>query len=344
MIEAETDGNVFDSSFLPDGFTWTDVDSLPRETRRMWDYVSVMEAGQSVALSASGGRAGVSEPGELVAGDHLVLAGLSVLGVASSDLAERIVQWHRRGIRLELLREGFVSPAQFSELHLSAVLGDVAMVETLLGGGTDVDDDNCDQGLSALQIACCFGHGALVHRLIQIGANVNHRSHLGFTALHQVARRGDSALASQLIDSGVDVNAIASDGSSPLCWAVLKGHIELAGLLLRSGASADVAGIGASEVAGPEFRMTPLYYAAANDDAPLAQLLLRFDADPSHPNARGPGGHSALHEAARMGDRGLVEALLEAGASPQEMASDGTTPRDWVDPSNATVFRLLGGG
>jgi ankyrin repeat protein len=84
-------------------------------------------------------------------------------------------------------------------------------------------------------------------------------------------------------------------------------HLAVAGLLLDGGAEIDATGFPANNEGA-----TPLIYAAWADQVPLVELLLARGANRE---ARSHRGERAMDQAARHGNRGVVEALIAAGDS-----------------------------
>jgi len=219
----------------------------------------------------------------------------------------------------------------WTPLQVAVREGHLEVVEFLLEMGADpaLPVHNTD-GFPALYLAVVSEHTGVVLCLLAAGAEPDQRSSVGFVVLHEAARLGSEVFTETLIQHGATCDMLGPDGSTPLCWAVLQGHGLVAALLLDAGANPNIAGIAAAYLPGSDYRGTPLYTAAVNQDGEMVSLLLRYGADPNHANARGPGGHTALHEAARIGDLELVRQLAAAGIDGNIKASDGTTASDWA--------------
>lgn len=160
------------------------------------------------------------------------------------------------------------------------------------------------------------------------------------TPLMFAAREGHVELARLLVGAGADVDAVAGDGKTPLALAIFNGGYGVASFLVDSGADVNRA---------EAQRYTPLFWAvdrrnmetAVNfpwmvtaDPMPLIRQLLDAGADPnalvnSTPRARMREGSprivfaTALMRAAFAGDLELVTLLLERGADPSVISSDG---------------------
>lgn len=86
------------------------------------------------------------------------------------------------------------------------------------------------------------GNPAEVRRLLDLGADVNHRDHKGKTALHRAAKAGFVKTMQILLDHGADIGIEDKDGETPLFDAVRSTIRKKANkqaairLLLESGA------------------------------------------------------------------------------------------------------------
>ena len=217
-------------------------------------------------------------------------------------------------------------------LHAAITEGHLEVVQLLLDFGADpampLDDE---EGFPPMYLATLASQTDVVIRLLAAGVDPDQRSKIGFVALHEAARLGWEDIAEVLIRNGATCDICGPDGSTPLCWAVLEGQVDVASVLLQGGADPNTAGIAAGFLKGSEVRITPIYVAAVNESRPLIKLLLAHGADPNHPNARGAGGHTCLHEAARGGDLKMVKELVSAGIDISVEASDGMTAVAWAD-------------
>jgi ankyrin repeat protein len=72
--------------------------------------------------------------------------------------------------------------------------------------------------------------------LVELGANVNQTSDLGWTALFQASAGDNVPLVKFLLDHGADPNIEDEAGDSPLTRALVRGNMEVIEMLVRKGA------------------------------------------------------------------------------------------------------------
>ena len=127
---------------------------------------------------------------------------------------------------------------------------------------------------SALREAAVKGQSAVVRLLIDRGADINLKGHMGQTPLHAAAASKHPALAKLLLERGADHSAADVYRKTPLHDAASAGDVESAAALLSAGAAVD---------SRNDFRDTPLHAAAESGHAELARLLLARGADETTP-------------------------------------------------------------
>jgi ankyrin repeat protein len=164
------------------------------------------------------------------------------------------------------------------------------------------------------------------------------RDEEGLTAVRHAAYRSPELLAAVLaadppldafdaalvgeVDRLGDPDAWSEDGFTALHLAVFGRQVETVQVLLDRGADPEAL----ARHADPNLRVRPLHTATAfGGDVATARALLHGGADP---NGRSASGSTPLHNAAQVGNRELVELLLERGADPAIALADGRTAAD----------------
>jgi len=156
------------------------------------------------------------------------------------------------------------------------------------------------------------------------------------TPLHIAARKGLPAMARLLAARGGELAARNATGRTPVDQALAWGQVEAFRALVALGGNpgaALIAEVGSVERARTMVRLLDCVF---ERDLDGARALL--DADPSLATARPPTlwpdncvGGTALHLAAWLDARAIIDLLLDHGADP--LARDrryGGTPRSWA--------------
>ena len=168
------------------------------------------------------------------------------------------------------------------------------------------------------------------------------------TALHYAARQGAlDAVRALAASPKLDLDRKDPDGLTPLLYATLNGHYDVAAFLLERGADPNAADSYGRTVLFAAIdlnrhdreprpaprstdRVTPLALArmaldkgATVDSKIVGRIPSRCALGCQAPASEGA---TPLWRAARAGDLDAVRLLLDAGASPDAAAGDGTTP------------------
>jgi ankyrin repeat protein len=270
-----------------------------------------------------------------VASGLLLVAGTTGAGAAngSADVEQAVEQGDTEKVAALLEKNPWLAKRPYKLLHAAARAGRAPIVRLLLEHGADPNLDfgfaNVRGPFTPLSGAVTCGHFEIAEMLCKHGAQVDvsagkyHDSLLyyaaayleprfvkllleqnaavdkldcwGLAPLHAAADRGDVAKVRLLLDFKANVNIETKDGATPLFIGMVGGHRDLCQFLLERGARLDI------------------YSACGLGKRHEAAALLK--ADPALANAPDRRlRRTALFWAARTGDPGLVEWLLDNGA------------------------------
>ena len=126
-----------------------------------------------------------------------------------------------------------------------------------------------------------------------------------------------------LLDAGANVNGVCG-GVSALFRAVERGSKNVAKMLIEAGVNVHQRALGGA------FRndgRTVLISAVRRGDPSIMKLLLKHRIDA---NAIDTDGYTAFHVAAQIGDRMMIEMLVQAGANTRIQNIHGPTAREVV--------------
>lgn len=163
-----------------------------------------------------------------------------------------------------------------------------------------------ESGQTALHYAASRGQTGLLRLLVAQGANINAVDQPGNTPLHRAVENGDLEAAGLLLDQGADVNAKDFSNNTSLHLALTsRNALETVTFLLARGALPNLKNT---------FGNTPLHLVVGLNLSPeIAKALVAQGADV---NARNKQGNSALLDAVKEANQGLITTLLALGANP----------------------------
>jgi len=223
------------------------------------------------------------------------------------------------------MRAAGAAAAALTPLLFAARVGDVESARILLDAGARVDDV-ADEGLTALGFATVRGHVPVALLMLERGANAN-AADAGYSPLHWAAGSWETTLTTADF-------TIAREGNNE--WNVLpglrEGKLELVKALLGHGADPNLRMKTAPPRAGatknpqlPELAgATPFFLAAMAGDAVVMQALLDAGATPGLTTAIGGTALMAAAGAGRnLGETSLKQAsLLEAAKLAVKTGAD----------------------
>jgi len=156
-----------------------------------------------------------------------------------------------------------------------------------------INNNHLDYELS-YQVA--RGSALVVDALIFAGASVDANDYVGWTLLHEAAKRGATDIVKILLKAGASVDAKALAGT-PLHAAARRGHTDIVKILLNAGSSVD---------AKEEEGWTPLHLAARHGQADAVKVLLEAGASVQ---AKNRSRKTPLHIAAYRGHADVAKIL-----------------------------------
>jgi len=273
--------------------------------------------------------------------EPLVYACFSRFGHARSDRAAHLAETVR--LLLEAGADPNTSvPSEYGPLSClyaaSGVLGNVEMTRRLLEAGANPNDgESLYHAVEQPDHSCMkllLAHGADIEKgnaikhmldredpeglklLLDAGGDPNLANAQGATGLHWAVMRGRSArIVTMLLDAGADVDAKRADGRTAYAMAMASGQGEIAELLAMRGAHTGLSAVDA--------------FIAGRGPAPQGL-------------AGSPAAAHLMVELAERGNVAGVEALLQAGVSPDVRGGMGETPLHWACwKGNNELIRLL---
>ena len=139
--------------------------------------------------------------------------------------------------RRSVIRSGDKAHLREFEMLLAVRTDNISEVKNSIEQGADINfHDSRMEGVTALHEASRKGNVEIVKYLLQNGADINSKNHMGLTPLHIAAFCGENSLVTTLIENGADVNAEAKDNLTPLHSAAVGGNLDTVELLLNNGA------------------------------------------------------------------------------------------------------------
>jgi ankyrin repeat protein len=132
------------------------------------------------------------------------------------------------------------------DIHEATRQGNLALLQSLLANGTDVNNTQNNSGSAPLHYAIYNGGDIVAELLVAEflvahGVDVNKQNNDGLTPLHLAIYNGpytmDELLVTEfLVAHGADVNKQDNDGFTPLHYAIDMGHNTVAEFLVTNGA------------------------------------------------------------------------------------------------------------
>lgn len=285
----------------------------------------------------------------------LLLASIA-LAASKSPVADAAEQGNKAAVRTLIQQKVDVNAPQVdgaTALHWAVRSNDLEMTDLLLRAGAKVAAAT-EEGATPMFLAAQNGNPAMIERLIQAGADPNTPlSSTGDTALMMASRTGAAAAVKALLDHSANVNAKETwGGTTALMWAVGEHHPDVVKMLVDKGADVNAKSNFVPSASGRGFEgtkpvtaeanqaaeefasglLTPLMFAAREEDLESAQILIKAGADV---NAKGGDGKDALGLALFNGSYKVASLLIDSHADVNHADAQRFTPLFWaVDRRN----------
>ena len=174
----------------------------------------------------------------LFAAVAFVAAGVALR--ADSPVADAAMRGDAAAVKTLVGKGADVNLAQgdgMTALHWTALNGDVATMNVLLGANAKTGVVTRIGSYTPLHLAGSRGHAAAVSRLLEAGGDPRAATGTGVQPLHLAAQAGNPDAVRALLDRGADVNATDSThGRTPLVFAVSNNRVEAMKVLIARGA------------------------------------------------------------------------------------------------------------
>ena len=189
----------------------------------------------------------------------------------------------------------------------------LALVNTLLAAGVDVNARRPADGSSALHWASEKGLVPFLQSLLREGADLDARDSHGCSALHGAAGEDQAGAVDALTERGADIELKSNEGRTPLCSAAGEGKAKSLLALLRQGASVR---------AKDNYGETPMHLVCRFQPEGLemvVDLLLRWGADETAADDDGDTPAGALvYEDRRCSQDEVDRVRLLVGRAPAD--------------------------
>jgi hypothetical protein len=258
----------------------------------------------------------------------------------------------RAGVPMPVVSAGNAHHQPRTPLALAALLGHLGVVKALVEhpcGGAAVLEGSCGGDdmweESPLTCAAHGNHEAVVHYLLDRGADVRRTTGWAASALCVAAASGNVALMRTLLHRGATANlppGALQGATGPLFAAVRGGRADAVQLLLERGARVDGDPFMSVDDMSTRFTVSkaPLHAAVRSGRTDVAVMLLDAGADVQM-RVEGYLQPTALHVAAHNGDEAMVALLLARGADVQRLTGVHTS---WREGEQSAVQHAAEGG
>lgn len=195
----------------------------------------------------------------------------------------------------------------WSLLHFASHGGNVAIIETILSKGLDIDiKDNYGQDVTPLAVAVLFKNLEALNCLLNKGADPFVENNVSsVNSLHLAAIGGDIDIIKAILSRGFDINIRSTEGLTSLMLAAYTKNVVVVDCFLDNGADPTLR---------DNFGTTCLHYASQGGDVTIIKKCLSLGLDIE---SKDVDGKTPLMIAAAKGNSDAVEFLLERNGAFQ---------------------------
>jgi ankyrin repeat protein len=177
--------------------------------------------------------------------DYLLSNGANIDIAANGVTPLMATTVHNSPKSMELLLKWGANMELVDENHCTALARSArnkrsANMVVLLEAGAKPSYPDEELQTQPLVLAVANGDMEQVKLLLAHGANANHASRMGCSALHAASQLGQAAISRLLLEAGAVVDALDDNGNTPLMRCANNGNIGQAKLLLDAGADPDI--------------------------------------------------------------------------------------------------------
>ncbi|XP_060073264.1 uncharacterized protein LOC132553070 [Ylistrum balloti] len=197
--------------------------------------------------------------------------------------------------------------------HHAARNGDLALVQTLVMDGVDVNEVD-GEGMSALHHAVSKSQIAVAKFLLSLKSIIVNMADIqGKSPLHYAVENGHTPVLVSLLSHGAFPNSTDNQKQTPLHKACRDGKHNIVDILLENGASL---------FAFDDSMKAPLHYAVENNHPACVTTLLKKGAPVNNSDG---DQRTPLHYAAQLGFFLIADILLANGAMTDALDKDMKT-------------------
>ncbi|XP_074654553.1 uncharacterized protein LOC141908408 [Tubulanus polymorphus] len=234
-----------------------------------------------------------------------------------------------------MLAEGFDPNCEVDEfkkrspLHAAATYGHLAIVHCLLQAGAN---PNVEDEVLVKPIMCAAenNHVNVMKLLIKSGAVIETRDDDGMTCIHLAAKHGHLETLKYILDEKLmDISTLDDGGWTALVWASEYKRIDTVRYLLSQGSDPNIK---------DNEENIALHWAAFSGSVDIVELFLTRGCDLESMNEV---GDRPLHVAARQNHYECVALLLARGADVEAVNNASQTPLECCPDNDSSAWMAL---